>query len=107
MGDVIDFRREIDSAPSRPPSGGTAEVITFTGGWHRPMNGQGTTSQPISMAAWYARVRRKISRALALLWPRVSESLRGTSHSPGSAAQVTILEKRPIPGEAKRGGAST
>jgi hypothetical protein len=102
MGDVIDFRQVKDCACLRRPSDGTAEIVTFTGGWHRPMSVHGTKSKPVFM-----RCRRHIVRSLALLWKVVSACFHGLDNQPGAAVQEINLETRTNPGQAERSGASS
>jgi hypothetical protein len=66
MGDVIDFRKKNDSVRLNPPSEGTAEIITFTGGGHRRKN-----IQPGLRA-----VGLRMPRSMASLWTWVSASFR-------------------------------
>ena len=40
MGEIIAFKPVKDGAHLRPPSEGPAKIVTFTGGWHAPMNGR-------------------------------------------------------------------
>jgi hypothetical protein len=102
MGDIIDFRQVKDCARLRPPSEGTAEIVTFTGGWHRPMSGHGTKSQPVLV-----RCRRRIARSLAPFWAVVSASFHGPDNRPGAAVQGINLETHTSPDQAKRSGASS
>jgi hypothetical protein len=102
MGDVIDFRHVKDCAHLRPPSEGTAEIVTFTGGWHRPMGGHGTKSQPVSVRCW-----RQIARSLAPFWEVVSASFRVPNNRPDATVQGINLETRTSPDQAKRSGASS
>jgi hypothetical protein len=102
MGDVIDFRQVKDCARLRPPSEGTAEIVTFTGGWHRPMSIRGTKSQSV-----FVRCRRRIVRSLAPFWAVVSASLRSPDNQPGAAVQEINLETNTSLGQAEWSGASS
>jgi hypothetical protein len=101
MGDVIDFRQVKDCARLRPPSAGTAEIVTFTGGWHRPMSVHGTKTQPVFLRCW-----RRIALSLAPFWAVVS-AFRGPDNQPDAAVQGINLEPRTIPDQAERSGASS
>jgi hypothetical protein len=102
MGDVIDFRQVKDCARLRPPSEGTAEIVTFTGGWHRPMLSMARNPQPVFM-----RCRRRIVRSLAPLWKVVSACFHGLDNQPGAAVQEINLETHTNPGQAERIDASS
>jgi hypothetical protein len=108
MGEIIAFRAMKDDAHPRPPLEGPAEIVTFTGGWHAPMNDQDGQSRPgFEKAAWYKRCRSKLSCSIGLLWPWITAALRGDRNRPGAAVHVTTPEHHMIPGEAKRGGVSS
>jgi hypothetical protein len=69
MGEIIAFKPVKDGAHLRPPSEGPAK-ITFTGGWHAPMNGRDSQRPSgLEKAAWYKRCRSKFSRSIGPLWP--------------------------------------
>ena len=107
MCGIIDFKPAKDGAHLRPPSEGPANIVTFTGGWHAPMNGRDGHRPPgLEKAAWYKRCRSKLSRSIGPLWPLVTASLRGAGPRPCAPVLVTKSERRTIPEEAKRGVSS-
>ena len=108
MGEVIAFKPAKDGVHMRSPVDGSAKIVTFTGGWHAPMNDQeGNRAPDLKNAAWYKRCRSIFSRALATLRQLVTASLRGAGDCPGEAEQATSAAPCTLPGEAKRGGMSS
>jgi hypothetical protein len=108
MGEVIVFRPAKDGTHLRPPPEGTAKIVTFIGGWHAPMNDrEGRRALGFIKAVWHEHCRRKFSCSFGPLWPLITASLRGAGMRPGTVVQVTRSARRMIPGEAKRGGASS
>jgi hypothetical protein len=108
MGEVIAFKLTKDGVHMRSPAEGSAKIVTFTGGWHAPMNDQeGNRAPDFKNAAWFERCRSIFSRALGPLWPLVTASLRGAGDCPGEAEQVMRSAHCPLPAEAKRGGISS
>ncbi|WGJ14865.1 hypothetical protein QEV83_00645 [Methylocapsa sp. D3K7] len=99
MGDILDFRLGSGCERQRPLPAGPAEIVAFTGGWHRA--GAGTKNQPILM-----RCRRRIARSLAPVWAIVSASLLDPKNRPGGAARKSNSQTPAIPKPAKRSGIS-
>jgi len=108
MGEVIAFKPAKDGVHMRSPVDGSAKIVTFTGGWHAPMNNQeGNRAPDLKNAAWFERCRSIFSRALGPLWQLVTASLHGAGDCPGEAEQATSAAPCTLPGEAKRGGMSS
>jgi len=108
MGEVIAFKPAKDRVHMKSPADGSAKIVTFTGGWHAPMNNQEANRAPdLKNAAWYERCRSIFSRALGPLRQLVTASLRGAGDCLGEAEQVMRSAPCTLPGEAKRGGISS
>lgn len=98
MGDILDFRLGSGCERQRPLAAGPAEIVAFTGAWHRAR--AGTNNQPLLMRC------RRLARSLAPVWAIVSASLLDPKNRPNGAAAKSNSRTPAIPKPSKRSSIS-